>query len=97
METTNAQIKSALRMLFLRSKERAECMKRENYTCQECKKKQSTAKGKEFKVQVHHKEGVCNWEEIYAAIRKNLLCSPDKMEVLCKADHMKKEGKQCSQ
>ena len=85
--TPNNIIKSALRRLWLRSRERAVAIKRDKYTCQKCDRKQSSAKGKEFKVEVHHKKGVCNWNEIYDCIRKNLLCSPDDMETLCKECH----------
>jgi len=57
------------------------------YCCNKCGIKQSKAKGREVKVEVHHKEGILNWEEIYEAIRKNLLCDPDLLEVLCKECH----------
>ena len=85
--TPNNKIKAALRQLFLRSRERAQALKRDNYTCRECGRKQSRAKGKEFKVEVHHAPGIDNWDEMYACIRKNLLCSPDEMETLCKECH----------
>ncbi len=60
METKKSQIRAALRLLWLRSKERAEALKRDKYTCQKCNRKQSKKIGFEFKVQVHHKER--NWE-----------------------------------
>ncbi len=85
--TPNSKIKAALRKLWLRSRERAQAIKRDKYTCQRCGKKQSKARGSEVKVEVHHLDGVCNWDEIYAAIRKNLLCSPDKQTTLCKDCH----------
>ena len=90
MATTDSQIKSALRRLWLRSKERAEILKQSEYTCAECGVKQSKAKGKEQKVEVHHKEGILNWQEIYDAIRKNLLCDVDGLEVLCPDCHSEK-------
>ena len=85
--TPNSQIKSALRQLWLRSRERAATLKRDQYTCISCGKKQSRAKGKEVFVEVHHKYGVLNWNEIYNSIRKNLLCDPSNMETLCKDCH----------
>jgi hypothetical protein len=89
--TTNSQIKSALRRLFLRSRERAEAMKTAKYTCS-CGAKQSRAKGKEVYVECHHKEGVLNWDELYKAIRKYLLCHPDELEILCKDCHGELHG-----
>jgi hypothetical protein len=91
--TPNSRIKSALRKLWLMSRERSFAMQRENYTCQKCHGKQSRAKGKEFFVEGHHLEGICNWDEIYACIRKNLLCDPSLIEVLCPECHKKIKGK----
>jgi hypothetical protein len=85
--TTNTRIRGVLRQLFLSSRERAAAMKRDKYTCQNCHRKQSKAKGKEFKVQVHHKEGVLNWQELIEQVRKYLLCDPDLMQVVCKECH----------
>ena len=87
--TPNSRIRSALRRLFLRSRERAQALKRDGYTCQKCKRKQSKAKGKEFYVECHHLEGVCNWTALFKAIRKYLLCNPKYMITLCKKCHKK--------
>ncbi len=89
--TPNSKIKSALRQVFLRSRERGSAIKRDKYTCQRCGVKQSKAKGREVKVEVHHTAGVENWNEIYRVIREHLLCDPGKLETLCKKCH-KKEG-----
>ena len=88
--TPNSRIKSALRQLWLRSRERAKTLKMANYTCSCCGVKQSKAKGKEVKVEVHHREGILNWLEVYRVIREQLLCEPDKMEVLCPKCHKEK-------
>jgi CRISPR/Cas system CSM-associated protein Csm3 (group 7 of RAMP superfamily) len=85
--TPKSQIRGALRQLWLRSRERAKALKDNNYTCQKCHVKQSKAKGKEQKVEVHHKEGVCNWEQILQCIYDQLLCDPSKLEVLCPICH----------
>ncbi len=85
--TPNSQIKSALRKLWLRSRERGKAIKRDHYTCVRCGKKQSKAKGREIKVEVHHKKNVLNWGELYITIRKFLLCSADDMETLCEDCH----------
>ena len=89
METPNSRITQALRQLWLRSKERGECLKQYNYTCNRCKRKKTTKQDfdpntQTQKIEVHHKEGVLNWDEMHTAIRKYLLVSPDKLECLCK-------------
>ncbi len=84
--TPNSQIKSALRQLWLRSRERATVLKGNQYTCQCCGVKQSTAKGREVKVNVHHRS-LISWLEIITYIRTNLL-EPEQT-TLCKACHKK--------
>ncbi len=85
--TPNSRIKSSLRQLFLRSRERAVALKRDGNTCQKCGAKASVAKGREVKVQVHHKEGIENWAEIYKVVREYLLVDPEGMECLCTECH----------
>ena len=92
MQTPRSQIYVALRRIWLKSRERAECLKTNHYTCNRCNKKQSKAKGKELKVNVHHKNKITNWQKIIDLIREELLCSADDMEVLCVECH-KKEHK----
>ena len=91
--TPNSRIKSALRQLWLRSRERAKRLKQDNYTCQRCGKKQSRAKGRKVYIEVHHRHGVCNWDEIYRVIREQLLTNPENLETLCKDCHKKEENK----
>ena len=86
--TPNSRIKSCLRQLWLRSRERAAAIKRDGYSCQVCGVKQSRAKGREVYVEVHHKSGVCNWDEIYKVIREYLLCDEAEMETLCRKCHV---------
>lgn len=96
--TPNSQIRSALRRLFLRSRERNLALCRDNYTCQECGKKQSRAKGREFYVEVHHLDGVENWQALFDAVREYLLCDPDFLETLCSSchrAHTEKESVSC--
>ena len=85
--TPNSRIRSVLRQLFLRSRERAAALKRDKYTCQKCGKKQSRAKGQEIFVQVHHKDGIENWEALFEAVRRYLLCDPSMLETLCEECH----------
>jgi len=89
--TPKSQIRSALRKLFLRSRERAAAIKRDGYTCQRCGKKQSRAKGKEIFVEVHHISGITNWDALFDSVYEHLLCSPDKLETLCVECHKEME------
>jgi len=89
--TPRGQIVSALRRLWLRSRERSAACKREKYTCQRCGAKQSTAKGREVKIEVHHINGI-DWNGIAEIIRERILVNPDNLEVVCKPCH-KKEHK----
>lgn len=89
MITPKSQIRSALRQLFLRSKERAAAIQRDKYTCQICGVKQSKKKGTEVKVQVHHLKGVGNWDKVIDLIYLELLCSPEFLQTLCVDCHKK--------
>jgi len=88
--TSRARIKGMLRQMWVRSAERSEAMKRDDYCCQDCGIKQSKKKGFEVKVNVHHKEGIEVWDEIIELIEEHLLCNPDKLETLCVDCHDKK-------
>ncbi len=85
--TPRSKIRSALRQLYLRSRERATAIKRDKYTCIKCGRKQSKAKGKEFKVEVHHIEGIANWEKVIDSVYENILCHSDFLETLCPNCH----------
>jgi len=86
--TPQSQIKSALRKLFLRSREHNTALKRSKYCCERCGVKQTKPKDKEkwVKVEVHHKNGM-NWPELIKLVREYLLCPAEDMEVLCKKCH----------
>ena len=85
--TPRSRVRSALRQVFLRSRERAACIKAHNNTCVGCRRKASVAKGKEFKVQVHYIGGIGNWEKIIDMVFEELLCDPSLMTVMCKECH----------
>lgn len=85
--TPRSRVRSALRQLWMRSRERAAALKRDNYTCQVCGAKQSKAKGREQAIEVHHKLGVCNWDALIDEVYKQLLCSPDELETVCPKCH----------
>ncbi len=89
MMTQRSRIKGMLRQIFLRSRERAEALKRDKYTCQHCGVKQSKKKGFEQKVQVHHKKGINVWDEVMDLIRDKILCQEhtEDLETLCPECH----------
>lgn len=86
--TPNSKIRQALRQLFLRSRERLAALKRDKYTCQRCGKKQSKAKGREVKVEVHHVDGI-DWGGLLEEIRKRILQDPSGLITLCCQCHTK--------
>lgn len=89
-KTGDGQIRSALRLMFLRSRERSAAIRRDKSTCQVCSAKGSAAKGRKVKLEVHHTaEGDINWERIFEVIRQELLCTPEGMVTLCKPCHKK--------
>jgi predicted HNH restriction endonuclease len=87
LSTPRSRVRSALRMVFLRSRERAAALKREGNCCEACGVKASVAKGKEVKVEVHHRKNILNWEKIIDLVFEQLLCDPSNFEVLCKPCH----------
>ena len=84
--TPRSRVRSALRAVWLRSRERAAAIKRENGCCESCGRKQSVAKGKEVRLEIHHQHGVA-WEQIIDLVYEQLLCHPDKLTVLCSDCH----------
>lgn len=92
LTTPRSRIRQCLRQLWLRSRERAAALKRDNYTCQTCGRKQSMTKGKEFKVQVHHLNEIGNWNKVINIIYEEILCDPKHLETICEEDHNKKHN-----
>jgi predicted HNH restriction endonuclease len=89
--TPSSKIRNGLRMLFLRSRERLQALKRDKYTCQICGSKQSKAKGREVKVEVHHIGGDSGIDELIEKIREKLLCDPKYLITLCPMCHDRQE------
>jgi len=87
--TPRSRVKQALRLLWMRSRERAKAIKDHNRSCIECGAKASVAVGKEVKLEVHHINGV-DWEELIDLVYERLLVDPKFLEPLCKDCHSKK-------
>ena len=85
--TPRSRVRSALRQCWLRSRERAAALKRDNYTCVDCNIRQTKAKGREVSVEVDHLDGV-DWERLIDLVYKRLLVSPDRLETVCKSCHI---------
>ena len=91
--TPRSRVKNSLRMLFLRSRERAAAIKSVHNTCVACGAKGSAAKGREVKIEVHHKDGIGNWNKVIDEVFRELLCAPENLECLCKECHGKRHDK----
>lgn len=89
--TPRSRVRAAIRQVWLRSRERLAALKRDEYTCQCCGKKQSRAKGREISVQVHHTKRIANWERVIDMVFEEILCDPAHLETLCDDCH-KREG-----
>ena len=70
--TPRSRVKAALRRLWLTSRERAKALKDAQYRCTECDVKQSMAKGREVKLEVHHLSEI-EWKELIDLVFERLL------------------------
>jgi predicted HNH restriction endonuclease len=86
--TPSSRIRSALRLLWMRSRERGEALKNTGYCCSVCGIKQSAEKGRVVKLEVHHVDG-CDWEGVIDMIRQKILQTPEKLAPVCKPCHKK--------
>ncbi len=84
--TPKSQIKSALRRLWLRSRERAEALRSTGNCCDACGVKASKAKGREVSLEVHHRDGI-DWNGLTELIARRMLPPWDRLQPLCKACH----------
>jgi len=87
--TPNSKIRQSLRLLWMRSRERAAALKKTGYCCSDCGIKQSKAKGRDVSIEVHHEDGV-SWDGLFDDIRKRLLHNPERLTPLCKKCHEKR-------
>ncbi len=92
LNTPKSRIRACLRQLWLRSRERNTALKATKYHCSECGVKQSMAKGKVVKLQVHHEPPI-KWDGLLDTVREKLLDVPQKP--LCIPCHEKKHEEAC--
>jgi predicted HNH restriction endonuclease len=85
--TPRSRVRSALRKLWLSSRERAAALKAAGYCCDACGVKQSKAKGQEQAVEVHHTAMIVAWEQIIDSIFQHILVHPAGLQVLCPDCH----------
>lgn len=85
--TPRSRITSAIRRLWLYSRERAAALKRAKNCCESCGKLSITRKGGTVKLEVHHMDGI-EWDKIIEYIQRHVLVDPSKLEVLCHECHM---------
>jgi predicted HNH restriction endonuclease len=91
--TPRSKVRTALRRLWLRSRERSATLKAAGYSCQECGVKASRAQGHEQRVEVHHLDGVGNWETVIDAVFAQLLVHPSRLKAICPECHGKHHAK----
>lgn len=84
--TPRSRVRSALRRLSLRCRERQTALKAAKYTCVRCGAKQSRARGHEVSVEAHHRWGI-KWEEMIDFVFSRLFQTPADYEILCKTCH----------
>ena len=77
---------SALRMIWLRSRERGDAIKETDRRCCCCGVRQSAAKGREAALTVHHLHRP-NWERILTVIKEELFSEPVYLWPMCNECH----------
>ena len=88
--TPRSRVRAAIRQLWLRSRERAKALKDYDRRCAECGVKQSVAKGKEVKLEVHHSPPI-DWNGLIDLVFERILNV--KQYPLCKSCHEKAHKK----
>lgn len=85
LTTPRSRIRAMIRQTWLRSRERAAALKAAKYCCNRCGVKQSKAKGREVRLNVHHVHGITAWDIIIDLIVTKILAA--ELEVLCVECH----------
>ena len=89
--TPRTRVKNALRQVWLRSRERAACLKAAHHCCERCGVHASVAKGREQKLEVHHRDGI-NWDGIVDSVIRAMLPDPSRLETVCPECHAKEHA-----
>jgi predicted HNH restriction endonuclease len=91
LTTPRSRVRAAIRQLFLRSRERAACLKAAGNVCAVCGAKKSVAKGREVKVECHHIDGIRTevWDKVITMILEEIIGPTERMECLCEKCHDK--------
>ena len=87
--TPASRITAALRMLSLRSRERAAALKLADKRCAVCGTKATAKKAAPVKVEAHHMRQP-DWARVHNVIREELLQFPTDYLVLCRPCHAEK-------
>ncbi len=89
--TPRSRIRATIRQLWLRSRERAKALKDSEYKCTCCGVKQSMAKGRVVKLEVHHRPKI-DWSGLIDLIVERILEVPQ--FPLCKECHKAEHEKE---
>jgi len=92
--TPASRIATWIRRGWTQSRENAKAKKDANYSCCRCGRKQSMAKGRVVKIEVHHIDKI-NWENVIRVVREEVLDKPQ--EVLCRDCHKIETAKQVAE
>jgi len=84
--TPRSKVRQSLRQLSLRSRERQAALKAAGYCCESCGVKRSVAKGREVKVEAHHRNGI-DWEALIDLVYERLLVPSEQWACLCEDCH----------
>lgn len=87
-QTPRSRVRSALRRVWLMSRERAAALKLSGHKCEACGELSVDRKGGTVKLEVHHLNGI-EWENIIDYVFRHILVDPKELEVLCKDCHAK--------
>jgi predicted HNH restriction endonuclease len=84
--TPLGQIKRAVRLCWLRSRERNQAIKDAGRACTKCGKHSSVAVGRKVVINAHHTHGI-DWDGICRDIRDRVFQTPADYTVLCEDCH----------